>query len=154
MFGNTNRNKEDKKKTVGNEEDVVLDFFKNKDGKQRVQQFAIKQAFIDEKFISQNVLSLHQNKFFDTLSMLFPACNHLSILNLSILNKVWPGLSNEQSVQFLPLGETSENVNNSGINKKESLLDTINKIKNKVKSENEDNKNPTDLYNDQNLFEK
>ena len=50
----------------------------------------------------------------------------------------------------MPLGETSQNVNNDDINKKESLLDTINKSK----STNEEDKNPTELYNDQNLFEK
>ena len=150
MFRHTNQNKKNQKGSVNKKKDIMLNFFKSKDGKQRVRQFAMKQAFIDKKFISQNVLFPHQNKVFNKLSMPFPACNHLSILNLSILNKVWPGLSSKQSVKFLPLGETSQNVNNDDINKKESLLDTINKSK----STNEEDKNPTDLYNDQNLFEK
>ncbi len=155
MFGNTNQNKKNQKGSVDKKKDIMSAFFKSKDGKQMLQllqQFDIEQAFIDEKFISPNVPFPHQNKVFNKLSMPFPACNHLS--DLSILNKLYPGLSSKQSVKFLPLGETSENVNNNDINKQESLLDTINKIKNKVKSENEDNKNPTDLYNDQNSFEK
>ena len=154
MFGNTNQNKKNQKGSVDKKKDIMLNFLKSKDGKQIVQQFAMKQAFIDEKFISQNVLFPTQNTFFNMFSIPFEACKHLSTFNLSTLKNVWPGLNSEQSVKLLPAGETPENTNNSGINKKESLLDTINKIKNKVKSENEDNKNPTDFYNDQNSFEK
>lgn len=73
MFRHKNQNKKNQKGSVDKKKDIMLNFFKSKDGKQRVRQFAIKQEFIDEKFISQNVLFLHQNKFFNTLSMPFPA---------------------------------------------------------------------------------
>ena len=154
MFGNTNQNKKNQKEIVKQKKDIMSAFFKSKDGKQRVQQFAIKQAFIDERFILQNICSVNQNKSVLDMCLPFKACNHLSKLDLSILNMVWPGLNSGQSVKLLPLGATSENANNNDINKKASLIETANKIKNKIENEKESDKDQTNLHNNQNSFEK
>ena len=154
MFGNTNQNKKNHKEIVEQKKDIMLAFFKSKDGKQRVEQMVLNQTLINERLISQNICLANQNKSVLDMCLPFKACNHLSKLYLSILNMVWPGLNSGQSVKLLPLGETSENANNNDINKKASLIETANKIKNKIENEKESDKDQTNLHNDPNSFEK
>ena len=78
MFENTNQNEKNQKETVGKEEDIVLDFLQSTDVEQMVQQMALRKSFIDEKFISKNVIYPTQNKFFNMFSIPFEACNNLS----------------------------------------------------------------------------
>ena len=150
----------EQKKGLEKKEDIVSDFFKCKCGKQMVQQFDINQAFVDEKFISQNVFSLNQNKL-SGIFLSFIAYNQLSSLDLlstSTLNKVWLESNSRQSVKHLlpgkVQGEAQENINDNNIDEKNSVLDAINKIKDEMESENGDNKSQTDFYDGQNSFEK
>lgn len=153
MFGNIKQNKKDQKEGLEKKEDVVLDFFGSDFGKQIAQQMDSNQAFIDERFMPQNGLFSNHNKLLD-MFLSFQACNRLSKLDLSTLNKLWPGLNSGQSVKLLTSDESRENINDNNIGEKNSILDAINKIKNKIESEDGDNKNQTNFYDDKNLLEK
>ena len=154
MFGNTNQNKKNQKESEDKGKNTLLAVFNSKDGKSMIQQMASNQALIGEKIISQDIFLANQNKSVLDMCLSFKACNHLSKLDLSIFNMVWPGLNSGQSVKLLPLGATSENANNNDINKKASLIETANKIKNKIENEKESDKDQTNLHNDPSSFEK